>query len=164
MWGDMITFTVITDALGYKSNWDISDFPANSRARFRKIDFGINKGNKSCCLQSSVTRFGKVLPPQGALRHSARVEVVVLCQHEDHLGHRSNRLERSRSTHGFLKLPDRFIKNPNAAETACQSTCHAYELQIPSGWAGSYMYANKLRLRRPEDQQQLLLPRNQMNK
>lgn len=100
----MISFTVVTDALGYKSNWDISDFPANSRARLRKIDLRINKGKKKvAALQSSVTRFGKVLPPQGALRHSARVEVVVLCQHEDHLGHRSNGLERCRSTHGFFK-------------------------------------------------------------
>lgn len=32
--GDMIT--VVTDARGYKSNWDIFDFPADSRARFEK--------------------------------------------------------------------------------------------------------------------------------
>lgn len=35
----MITFTVVTDALGYKSNWDFSDFPANSRAYFNLTRF-----------------------------------------------------------------------------------------------------------------------------
>lgn len=52
MRGDMISFTVVTDALGYKSNWDISDFPANSRARLRKIDLRINKGKKKLLLCS----------------------------------------------------------------------------------------------------------------